>query len=73
MYVPAKLPDGYEMFGQLQARQEALVPRTTRLSYVRTSDNYCVFRLNQAGLRRQFPNVVQRAQRGDETIVHGHG
>ena len=67
VYVPAKLPDGYEMFGQLQARQEALVPRTTRLSYVRTSDNYCVFRLNQAGLRRQFPNVVQRAQRGDET------
>ena len=67
VYVPAKLPDGYEMFGQLQARQEALGPRTTRLSYVRTSDNYCVFRLNQAGLRRQFPDVVQRAQRGDET------
>ena len=67
VYVPGKLPDGYEMFGQLQARQEALGPRTTRLSYVRTSDNYCVFRLNQAGLRRQFPDVVQRAQRGDET------
>ena len=67
VYVPAKLPDGYEMFGQLQAHQEALGPRTTRLSYVRTSDNYCVFRLNQAGLRRQFPDVVQRAQRGDET------
>ena len=67
VYVPGKLPDGYEMFGQMQARQEALGPRTTRLSYVRTSDNYCVFRLNQAGLRRQFPDVVQRAQRGDET------
>ena len=51
VYVPGKLPDGYEMFGQMQARQEALGPRTTRLSYVRTSDNYCVFRLNQAGLR----------------------
>ena len=67
VYVPAKLPDGYEMFGQLHTRQDALAPRTTRLSYLRTSDNYCVFRLNQAGLRRQFPNVVQRAQRGDET------
>ena len=67
VYVPGELPDGYEMFGQLQARQEALAPRTTRLSYVRTLDNYCVFRLNQAGLRRQFPDVVQRAQRGDET------
>ena len=67
VYVPAKLPDGYEMFGQLHTRQDALGPRTTRLSYVRTSDNYCVFRLNQAGLRRQFPDVVQRAQRGDET------
>lgn len=67
VYVPSKLPDGYEMFGQMQARQEALGPRTARLSYVRTSDNYCVFRLNQAGLRRQFPDVVQKAQRGDET------
>ena len=67
VYVPSKLPDGYEMFGQMQARQEALGPRTARLSYVRASDNYCVFRLNQAGLRRQFPDVVQRAQRGDET------
>lgn len=65
VYVPGKLPDGYEMFGQMQARQEALGPRTTRLSYVRTSDNYCVFRLNQAGLRRQFPNVVLRAELGD--------
>ena len=43
VYVPAKLPDGYEVIGQLQARQEALGPRTSRLSYVRTSDNYCVF------------------------------
>lgn len=67
VYVPSKLPDGYEMLGQMHARQDALGPRTTRLSYVRTSDNYCVFRLNQAGLRRQFPDVVQRAQRGDET------
>ena len=67
VYVPSKLPDGYEMFGQMQVRQEALGPRTARLSYVRTSDNYCVFRLNQAGLRRQFPDVVQKAQRGDET------
>lgn len=67
VYVPDKLPDGYEMFGQLQARQEALAPKTARLSYVRASDGYCVFRLNQAGLRRQFPDVVQRAQRGDET------
>ena len=67
VYVPGKLPDGYEMFGQLHTRQDALAPRTTRLSYLRTSDNYCVFRLNQAGLRRQFPDVVQRAQRGDET------
>ena len=67
VYVPGKLPDGYEMFGQMQARQEALEPKTARLSYVRASDGYCVFRLNQAGLRRQFPDVVQRAQRGDET------
>ncbi len=67
VYVPSKLPDGYEMFGQLQARQEALAPKTARLSYVRASDGYCVFRLNQAGLRRQFPDVVQQAQRGDET------
>ena len=67
VYVPGELPDGYEMFGQLQARQEALGPRTARLSYVRTSDNYCVFYLNQAAPRRQFPNVVERAQRGDET------
>ena len=67
VYVPAKLPDGYEMFGQLHTRQDALAPMTTRLSYVRKSDNYCVFRLNQAGLRRKFPDVVQRAQRGDET------
>ena len=67
VYVPAKLPDGYEMFGQLHTRQDALAPRTTRLSYVRKPHNYCVFRLNQAGLRRKFPDVVQRAQRGDET------
>ena len=68
VYVPDEVPDGYEMFGQLQARQDALAPKiTTRLSYVRTSDGYCVFHLNQAGLRRQFPDVVQRAQRGDET------
>ncbi|MXY43256.1 MAG: DUF5050 domain-containing protein, partial [Dehalococcoidia bacterium] len=67
VYVPSKLPDGYEMFGQMQARQEAMGPKTARLYYVRTSDNYCVFRLNQAGLRRQFPDVVQKAQRGDET------
>ena len=67
VYVPSKLPEGYEMLGQLQARQEALAPRTSRLSYVRVSDGYCVFHLNQAALRQQFPNVVQRAQRGDET------
>ena len=67
VYVPSKLPEGYEMLGQLQARQEALEPRTSRLSYVRVSDGYCVFHLNQAALRQQFPNVVQRAQRGDET------
>lgn len=67
VYVPSKLPDGYEMFGQMQAREEALGPKTTRLSYVRTSDNHCVFRLNQAALRQQFPDVVQKAQRGDET------
>ena len=67
VYVPGKLPDGYEMFGQLQARQEALGPKTTRLSYVRATDGLCVFHLSQAALRQQFPNVVQRAQRGDET------
>ena len=67
VYVPSKLPDGYEMFGQLQARKDALAPRTSRLSYVRAADGYCVFRLNQAALRQQFPDVVQRAQRGDET------
>ncbi len=67
VYVPDKLPDGYEMFGQMHTRQDALGPMTTRLSYVRTSDNYCVFRLNQAGLLRKFSDVVQRAQRGDET------
>ena len=67
VYVQGKLPDGYEMLGQLQARQEALGPRTTRLSYVRASDGNCAFTLNQAALRQQFPNVVQRAQRGDET------
>ena len=67
VYVPGKLPDGYEMLGQLQARQEALGPRTSRLSYVRATDGLCVFHLSQAALRRQFPDVVQRAQRGDET------
>ena len=67
VYVPGKLPDGYEMLGQLQARQEALGPRTSRLSYVRATDGLCVFHLSQAALRQQFPNVVQRAQRGDET------
>ena len=55
------------MLGQLQARQEALGPRTSRLSYVRATDGLCVFHLSQAALRRQFPDVVQRAQRGDET------
>ena len=67
VYIPSDLPDGYEMFGQLQARKDALAPRTSRLSYVRAADGYCVFRLNQAALRQQFPDVVQRAQRGDET------
>ena len=67
VYVPGKLPDGYEMFGQLQVRQEALGPKTTSLSYVRKSDNHCVFRLNQVVLRQRFPDVVERAQRGDET------
>ncbi len=67
MYVPGKLPDGYEMLGQLQARQEALGPSTSRLSYIRATDGLCAFHLSQAALRRQFPNVVQRAQRGDET------
>ena len=72
VYVPGELPDGYEMFGQLQARQEALGPRTTRLSYVRASDGYCVFRLNQAARRQQFPDVVQRAELGDvETYFIG--
>ena len=67
VYIPSDLPDGYEMFGQLQARKDALAPRTSRLSYVRAAVGYCVFRLNQAALRQQFPDVVQRAQRGDET------
>ena len=67
VYVPGKLPDGYEMLGQLQARQEALGPSTSRLSYIRATDGLCAFHLSQAALRRQFPNVVQRAQRGDET------
>ena len=66
VYVPSKLPDGYEMLGQLQARQEALEPRTSRLSYVRATDGYCAFHLSQAARGQQFPNVVQRAQRGDE-------
>ena len=65
VYVPGKLPDGYEMLGQLQARQEALGPRTSRLSYVRATDGLCVFHLSQAALRQQFPNVVQRAELGD--------
>ena len=67
VYLPGKLPDGYEMFGQLQVRQEALGPRTSRMSYVRETDGLCVFHLSQATLRQQFPNVVQRAQRGYET------
>ena len=67
VYMPSDLPDGYEMFGQLQARKDALAPRTSRLSYVRAADGLCVFHLSQATLRQQFPDVVQRAQRGDET------
>ncbi len=67
VYVPSKLPDGYEVLGQLQARQEALEPITSRQSYARAVDGLCAFRLSQAAFRRQFPDVVQRAQRGDET------
>ena len=67
VYVPSKLPDGYEMLGQLQARQEALEPSTSRQSYARAVDGLCAFHLSQAAIRRQFPDVVQRAQRGDET------
>ncbi len=67
VYVPSKLPDGYEMLGQLQARQEALGPSTSRQSYARAVDGLCAFHLSQAAIRRQFPDVVQRAQRGDET------
>ena len=65
VYVPGKLPDGYEVIGQLQARQEALGPRTSRLSYVRASDGYCVFHLSQAARHQQFPYVVKRAELGD--------
>ena len=67
VYVPSKLPDGYEMLGQLQARQEALEPSTSRQSYARAVDGLCAFHLSQAAIRRQFPDVMQRAQRGDET------
>ena len=67
VYIPSKLPDGYEMLGQLQARQEALEPSTSRQSYARAVDGLCAFHLSQAAIRRQFPDVVQRAQRGDET------
>ena len=73
VYVPSKLPDGYEMFGQMQARQEAMGPKTARLSYVRTSDNYCVFRLNQAGLRQTVPGCRAKGPTRRRDDIHDHG
>ena len=57
IYVPGKLPDGYEIFGQLIPQPQGPV-KASRLSYVRTRGNDCVFHLMQAARGQRLLNVA---------------
>ena len=58
VYVPSKLPDGYEMFGQLVPQPLGSL-NTSRLSYVRTRGGDCSFYLSQAARGQGFRDVAQ--------------
>ena len=57
IYVPGKLPDGYEIFGQLIPQPQGPV-KASRLSYVRTRGNDCMFHLMQAARGQRLLNVA---------------
>ena len=60
IYVPGKLPDGYEMFGQLVPQPHGAV-KATQLTYMRTRGNDCHFYLRQAAPGQIFPDVAAPA------------
>ena len=60
IYVPGKLPDGYEMFGQLVPQPHGAV-KGTQLTYMRTRGNDCHFYLKQAAPGQIFPDVAAPA------------
>lgn len=60
IYVPGKLPDGYEMFGQLIPQPHGAV-KATQLTYMRTRGNDCHFYLRQAAPGQIFPDVAAPA------------
>ena len=55
-----KLPDGYEMFGQLIPQPLGSV-KATQLTYMRTRGKDCHFYLRQAARGERFPNVAAPA------------
>ena len=57
IYVPGKLPDGYEIFGQLIPQPQGPV-KASRLSYVRTRGNDCLLYLMQAARGQRLLNVA---------------
>ena len=60
IYVPGKLPEGYEMFGQLIPQPHGAV-KATQLTYMRTRGKDCHFYLRQAAPGQRFPDVAAPA------------
>lgn len=58
IYIPSKLPDGYEMLGQLVPQPLGSL-KTSRISYVRTLGGDCAFYLTQAARGQKFRNISQ--------------
>ena len=69
VYVPGKLPDGYEMFGQLVPQPLGSL-KTSRLSYVRTRGGDCSFYLTQAARGQRFRDVAQTTLEIDDITLN---
>ena len=69
VYVPSKLPDGYEMFGQLVPQPLGSL-NTSRLSYVRTRGGDCSFYLSQAARGQRFRDVAQTTLEIDDITLN---
>ena len=69
VYVPGKLPDGYEMRGQL--RYQPLGDRkTSRLAYIRTRGNDCVFYVTQIARSQRFRYIPKSTVEIEGVTLH---